>query len=96
MCWPTAVMSDCYQFSCLLTNLCVYTKVFTSVTTEFDDKSNFEGWNCGAITSCGKYGNVCGGYDTKGKGHDIKKTFEVPEGTYWVALDFIKIDSWFV
>ena len=70
--------------------------MFTSETSNFDDKSDFEGWNCGAITSCGKFGNVCGGYNTKAKGHDIKKTFEVPEGTYLVSLDFIKIDSWFV
>ena len=67
-----------------------------TVTAEFEDKNDFEGWNCGAITTCGKFGNVCGGYSTKASGHDIKKTFEVPEGTYWVTLDFIKIDSWLV
>ena len=76
--------------------VCLCTKVFTSVTAKFDDTNDFEGWNCGTITTCGKYGNVCGGYNTKAKGNDIKKTFEVPEGTYWVTLDFIKIDSWLV
>ena len=70
--------------------------MYTTVTAEFEDKNDFEGWNCGAITTCGKFGNVCGGYNTKAKGHDIKKTFEVPEGTYSVTLDFIKIDSWLV
>lgn len=72
------------------------TNGFETVTAKFDDTNNFEGWNCGKITSCGKYGNVCGGYNTKGKGHDIKQTFEVPAGKYSVTLDFIKIDSWFV
>merc|ERR1712048_546889 len=70
-------------------------KVFTPITAKFDDKNDFEGWNCGQIRTCGeKNGNVCGGYMTKGKGDDIKKTFEVPEGMYRVTLDFIKIDSW--
>ena len=31
----------------------------------------------------------------KGKGSDIKKTFQLPAGKYSVKLDFIKIDSWF-
>ena len=72
------------------------TKGFATVTANFDDTKDFEGWNCGQITSCGKYGNVCGGYDTKAKGDDIKKTFDVPDGKYSVTLDFIRIDSWFV
>ena len=64
--------------------------------TNFDNPSDFEGWNCGKIMSCGDFGNVCGGYKTKGKGDHITKTFDVPPGKYSVALDFIKIDSWFV
>ena len=63
---------------------------------KFDNKDDFEGWNCGKITTCGKFGNVCGGPKTKAAKHDIKKTFAVPAGKYLVALDFIKIDSWFV
>ena len=62
----------------------------------FDNTDDFEGWNCGKITSCGEFGQICGGYNTKGKGHDIKKTFDVSAGKYYVTLDFIKIDSWFV
>ena len=62
----------------------------------FADTNDFEGWTCSKITSCGKFGNVCGGFNVKGQGHDIKKTFEVPAGKYSVALDFIKIDSWSV
>ena len=38
----------------------------------------------------------CGGYNVKGKGSDIRKTFNLPAGTYSVELDFVKIDSWFV
>ena len=69
----------------------------SSVTAAFEDTGDLEGWNCGKITTCGKYGNVCGGYATKGgQGDDIKKTFDVPAGKYSVTLDFIKIDSWFV
>ena len=63
---------------------------------DFETKDDFEGWNCGKVTSCGEYGKVCGGYDAKAKGDDIKKTFDLFAGKYLVALDFIKIDSWFV
>ena len=63
---------------------------------QFNDRNNFEGWNCGKITSCGHYGRICGGYNAKGKGSDIQKTFQLPTGTYVVMMDFIKIDSWFV
>ena len=59
-------------------------------------KPGFDDWNCGKITTCGDFGEVCGGYGAKGKGSDIKKTFILPAGTYSVQLDFLKIDSWFV
>ena len=62
----------------------------------FKDSLDFEGWNCGKIATCGNLGQVCGGYNIKGQGSDIKKTFWLPAGTYSVELDFIKIDSWFV
>ena len=62
----------------------------------FDDPIDFEGWNCGAITTCGVLGHICGGYNFKGEGSDIIKTFNLPAGAYSVELDFIKIDSWFV
>ena len=74
----------------------VVTKLVTSVKSDFSNKNDFEDWSCGAITSCGKYGNVCGGYKTKGKGDEIGRTFRVATGTYSVSLDFIKIDSWLV
>ena len=71
--------------------------VLTKISaTHFNNAEDFEGWNCGKITSCGAFGNVCGGYDVKAKGHEIKKTFMLPEGTYLVAMDFIRIDTWFV
>ena len=56
----------------------------------------FDGWNCGKITTCGDLGEICGGYSAKGKGSDIKKTFNLPAGIYSVQLDFVRIDSWFV
>ena len=65
-------------------------------SAHFSNAHNFEGWNCGKITSCGHYGRICGGYNAKGKGSDIQKTFQLPAGKYVVMLDFIKIDSWFV
>ena len=61
----------------------------------FDDQNDFEGWSCGKITTCGNH-QICGGYNVKGAGSDIKKTFMMPAGTYYVELDFIKIDSWCV
>ena len=64
-----------------------------SVST-FHDQQEFEGWNCGKITTCGDFGEICGGYGVKGKGSEIKKTFNLPAGIYSVQLDFIKIDSW--
>ena len=71
----------------------VVQKLFISETDKFEGTDS-QGWNCGKITKCGKFGNLCGGYGVKGKGSDIKKTFSVPAGTYSVKLDFIKIDSW--
>ena len=67
-----------------------------SQKVDFEDTKDFEGFNCVKITSCGSLGNICGGFNTKGKSHDIKKTFtKLPAGTYTISLDFIKIDSWF-
>ena len=65
-------------------------------TSQFNLVGDFEGWNCGEITLCGKFGQICGGYNAKGHASDIKSTFILPPGTYWVELDFIKIDFWFV
>ena len=62
----------------------------------FYNKKGFDDWNCGKITTCGDFGAVCGGYGVKGKGSDIKKTFNLPAGIYSVQLDFLRIDSWFV
>ena len=59
-----------------------------------DQPRDFDGWNCGKITTCGRFGPICGGYDVKGKNAYIQKTFNLPEGAYSVELDFIKIDSW--
>ena len=64
--------------------------------SRFDNMKDFEGWNCGKITTCGDLGHVCGGYDIKGKKSDINKVFKLPQGMYSVELDFIKIDSWLV
>ena len=66
-----------------------------TVSNAFDTQ-DFEGWNCGKITTCGNLGQVCGGYNVKGQGSELKKTFNLPAGFYTVELDFIKIDSWFV
>ena len=65
-------------------------------TSTFDYQQDFDGWNCGKITTCGDFGEVCGGYGVKGQGSEIKKTFNLPAGIYSVQLDFIRIDSWFV
>ena len=69
---------------------------YTDVRDGFDRVHDFEGWNCGEITTCGQFGQVCGGYNVKGRGSELTKTFDLPPGTYSVELDFIKIDSWFV
>ena len=69
---------------------------FKPITSDFKDPDNFEGWTCGKITTCGKFGNICGGFNTKAKSHDITKTFTVTAGTYSISLDFVKIDSWLV
>ena len=67
-----------------------------STHNKFDNGNDFEGWNCGSITTCGEYGQLCGGFNIKGTGSELRKTFNLPAGTYLVELDFIKIDSWFV
>ena len=63
--------------------------------SEFGNPNDFEGWTCGKITTCGNH-QICGGYNIKGTGSDITKTFLLPTGTYYVELEFIKIDSWYV
>ena len=73
----------------------VLVKTLIELKNEFDNLKDFEGWNCGEITTCGKH-QFCGGYNVKGKGSEIKKTFMLPAGTYSVEMDFIKIDSWWV
>ena len=68
-----------------------------TITANFQNTKDQQGWNCGKITNCGSFGNICGGYNVKGKSHDIQKTFKgLSAGKYQIALDFIKIDSWFV
>ena len=64
-------------------------------THAFNNPNDFEGWSCGKITRCGKH-QICGGYNVKGAGSEIKKTFMLPAGTYNLELNFIKIDSWSV
>ena len=81
----------CFSFVLLLTaRPAIYLSAFD------DKKQDFDGWNCGKITACGGFDGICGGYGVKGKGSDIKKTFNLPAGVYSVQLDFLKIDSWFV
>ena len=68
---------------------------FKTLTANFQNEKDFQGFNCVKITTCGTFGKICGGYNTKAKSHDIKKTYKnLPDGTYEVSLDFIKIDSW--
>ena len=62
----------------------------------FEKSTNFEGWNCGQITTCGDFGSICGGYKAKGRGDKIEKVFMVQGGhSYSVTMDVLKIDSWF-
>ena len=61
---------------------------------DFDDGGQY-GWNCRGITTCGNYGKICGGYGLTGKGHVMTKAYPILQmGTYYVSLDFIKVDSW--
>ena len=77
-------------------NKCV-AATFKTITANFQNEKDFQGFNCVAITNCGSLGKICGGYNTKAKSHDIKKTYKnLPAGSYTVSLDFIKIDSWCV
>ena len=70
---------------------------FNTITANFNNDEDFQGWNCGTITNCGSFGKICGGHNTKAQSDDIKKTFkDLPAGKYEVSLDFIKIDSWCV
>ena len=70
---------------------------FKTVTANFNNDKDFQGWNCVKITNCGSLRKICGGYNTKVKSYDIKKTYKnLPAGKYKISLDFIKIDSWFV
>ena len=74
----------------------VVLKKIWQVTADFQNDKDFQGWNCAKITTCGSLGKICGGYNTKAKSHDIKKTYkDLPSGMYEISLDFIKIDSWY-
>ena len=82
-------------------NICLLLFVVPAFTSETNDKFNdvndFEGWNCGKITTCGAMGQFCGGFNVKGSGADLQKVYtSLSAGTYSVELDFIKVDSWFV
>ena len=63
------------------------------MTATFDN-GDMQGWSCDKITTCGSLGKICGGYNTKAKSHEIKKTYKVDPGKYTIIFDFIKIDSW--
>ena len=93
-----ALTADCHAFPACVRisrrDACKHLLTLYIDDTRFDELYNFDGWNCGKITTCGRFGQICGGYDAKGRGSDIKKTFNLPAGTYSVELDFIKIDSW--
>ena len=82
----------------LVTCIAVCTSaVLTTLGESFGDTEDFEGWNCGRITTCGEFGHICGGYKTKGKGSSLQKTYNgLGGGLFSVELDFIKIDSWLV
>ena len=67
------------------------------IQSKFDNPNDYEGWTCGGITACGDFGNLCGGYDTTARGDYIQRTYMLPAGKrYYVTMDFIQIDSWFV
>ena len=66
----------------------------TVVHREDFEGNQMNGWTCGAIQSCGTFGKVCGGYNQKGRGETIEKTYTVPTGRYLVQVGIIKIDSW--
>ena len=66
------------------------------VGTFANSRYELDGWNCGWITKCSAFGQVCGGHGVKGGSSDIQKTFNLPAGVYSVQLDFLRIDSWFV
>ena len=71
--------------------------VNSGMRNNFDNVLYYEGWNCGSITQCGNLGQICGGFNLKGKGAALEKTYiNLEPGTYSVKLDFIKIDSWCV
>merc|ERR1712048_854272 len=90
----TQLNSAANDESFAIDNVVVKKYVFKTITANFQDTKDFEGFNCVKITTCGAYGNICGGYNTKAQSHDIKKTYTLPDGLYQVSLDFIKIDSW--
>jgi hypothetical protein len=69
---------------------------FTRPGTHDEFEATMDGWNCGAVTTCGAYGKVCGGYNQKGNGQTLSKTYAATPGSYDVSLDFLKIDSWSV
>ena len=70
---------------------------FKTLTANFQDTKDFEGFNYVKVTNCGSLDHICGDYNTKGKSHFIEKTYmNLPVGLYEVSLDFIEVDSWFV
>ena len=92
----TALNSDAKDESFGIDNVVLKKTVFKTLTANFQNDKDFQGFNCVKIQNCGSYGKICGGYNTKAKGHDIKKTYKnLPNGKYTLSLDFIKIDSWF-
>ena len=91
-----SLLSKCALMCSVLISSWMHIISAAVITDKFSSPNDYKGWNCGKITTCGKFGSICGGFGVKGKGSDIKKTFNVPAGTYSVTLNFIKIDSWYV
>ena len=53
------------------------------------------GWSQGVVTSCGKYGNILGGYNVFGKGAAPAKTVAAPPHTQAkVWMQYIRLDAW--
>jgi hypothetical protein len=71
--------------------------VYASPTFEAGMTPAYDGWKCGGITKCGKWGDICGAYQgNKGRGATISKTFTGMEvgRLYTFQARYYHIDSW--
>jgi hypothetical protein len=67
------------------------------ILLNYDDfeSNSASGWSAGAVTTCGNFGKILGGYGQLGAGATTQKSVVAPQHTEAkISLNYLMIDSW--